>query len=279
MIQLRPREYFTIVRGLPDHTDSGTYYVRAVIRNAKTDAIIETVNLTDQGTRRFSYPWQVPADPSGEGFYIVITTTVYSDSGYTSKAEGYGEEFATYLIQDRINPNNLGFSGPDIDYKKIKKMIDDAVANVKIPEPKEMKEYSDAQVLDSLAACMSALDALPGRVKALLPVIEKTDLKPLQELGQKTLDAVGSIEIPEAKAPDFAPITEALEDMRERLDASDILEAKDALKKIDAWISKFGAGDMDELKKLVSGLSEQMESMPYIIKHSPDKKAEKGFVL
>ncbi len=53
-MQLNPHEQFTIVRQIEDHTDSSTYYVRAVVRNAKPDALLATVNLTDQGSRRFS---------------------------------------------------------------------------------------------------------------------------------------------------------------------------------------------------------------------------------
>src|SRR5574337_612585 len=103
-MQLEPREYFTIARGLEDYTDSTTYYVRAVIRNARTDALIDTVNLTDNGNRRFTKAWQVPADPSGLGFYIIVTTTVYTDSGYTTKAENYLERFEEHLVQNRPNP-------------------------------------------------------------------------------------------------------------------------------------------------------------------------------
>lgn len=144
-MQLKPREYFTIARGLTDHTDSNTYYVRAVIRNARTDELLDTVNLTDQGNRRFSYPWQVPADTSGEGFYILITTTVYSDSGYTSKSDLYREEFSTYLVADRMNPNlGVGGGGADIDYKKVRKIIEEELKKLKLPEQVDLAPVLEA---------------------------------------------------------------------------------------------------------------------------------------
>ena len=77
MIQLRPTETFTIVRVLGDTVDTATYFVQAIIRNSNTGKIIDTINLTDKGNRRFTGNWEVAADVSGEGFYIDITTTVY----------------------------------------------------------------------------------------------------------------------------------------------------------------------------------------------------------
>src|SRR5258707_3851150 len=101
-MQLEPLEDFTIARGLEDHTDSTTYYVRAVVRDAKTDALLATVNLTDQGdAHRFSKKWQIPADQTGQGYYLLITTSVYTDSGYTTKSSNYGDKDETYLVMRR----------------------------------------------------------------------------------------------------------------------------------------------------------------------------------
>jgi hypothetical protein len=134
MIQLQPREQFTVVRQIEDHTDSTTYYVQAVIRNARTDALIATINLDDNGDRRFSKAWLVPADVSGRGFWISILTSVYTDSGYTTKSSNYGDKMDTYLIQDRyvFNPNYPLPTGQDIDYKRIEKIV----SNVKPQDPK-----------------------------------------------------------------------------------------------------------------------------------------------
>src|SRR3990167_2297855 len=104
MLQLNPREYFPIVRQLNDPLDVGTYYVQAIIRNARTGATLDTLSLTDEGGQRFSYTtWQTPADTSGLGLFITITLTVYTDSGYTEKAGNYGIEQQTYLIQERVD--------------------------------------------------------------------------------------------------------------------------------------------------------------------------------
>lgn len=141
-MHLNPREIFTVVRQIEDHTDNSTYYVRAVIRNAKTDALITTINLTDQGSRRFSGPFKVPADVSGQGFWVSILTSIYTDAGYTTKSPNYGDKMDTYLVQDRLpfNPNYpvpVG-GGSDIDYKRIRKIVEEVVDGLDIPKPKDV---------------------------------------------------------------------------------------------------------------------------------------------
>lgn len=114
MLTLQPQNYFTLVRQISNHLDAATYYVQAVIRNAYTDATIATLQLTDKGGQRFKYDWMVPADPSGQGFYISVVTSVYTDSGYTTKSPNYGDDENTYLIQDRILVGRVGgMGGPD----------------------------------------------------------------------------------------------------------------------------------------------------------------------
>lgn len=141
-MQLTPREFFTIARGLEDHTVLTTFYVRAYIRNARTDELLDTVDLVDSGDHhRYSLPWQVPADVSGQGFYILITTSVYTDAGCTTKSTTYGDRYDSYLVMDRVNANLVGFGGgSDVDYKKIQKMITEAVAKIPACEKPEMPE-------------------------------------------------------------------------------------------------------------------------------------------
>jgi hypothetical protein len=96
---LRPGEQFTIVRQLSDPLDTGTYYVRAVIRNLSTDSIINTVDLTDKGSQRFQGIWEVT--PTQYDYYVSITTTVYTDSGYSSLSPNYGIDAQTLLVAER----------------------------------------------------------------------------------------------------------------------------------------------------------------------------------
>lgn len=129
MIQLNPKEKFIISRGLPDSSDTTTYYIRAYVRDAKTDTLIKTVDLVDKGNQRFQQEYEAPHDPSGNGVQIIISTIVYTDSGYTTKSPDYGMEYVEYLVQQRYNPvlPEMGFGGVDINYKKIDKIVSEKV--------------------------------------------------------------------------------------------------------------------------------------------------------
>lgn len=117
-MQLAPNEKYPIVRQLTDPTDVNTYYVQAkVYKSDKT--LLQTINLTDEGSQMFYNLWEVPADTSGLGTYIYITTTVFTDSGYTTKSSNYGIESTTLLIQNRITTAALGGGTGGMGYANI----------------------------------------------------------------------------------------------------------------------------------------------------------------
>ena len=130
MLQLTPGEQYPIVRVLKDHTDTSTNYVRAVVKNAATNATIESINLTDQGNRIFSKVWDVPVDSTGK-LFIVIITTVYTDSGYATKNQNYFEEATEYLLEQRWTHSfGGGGGGVGVDYKKIREIVREIVGGV-----------------------------------------------------------------------------------------------------------------------------------------------------
>lgn len=200
-MQLHPREKFIITRQLQNSYITDTFYVRAVIRNAKTDTVIQTYDLTDKGSQRFTKEWMVPADPSGQGFYVSIVTSVYSDSGYTTKSDIYGDEEQTYLVQERyvFNPNYpAGPSGQDIDYKRIQKMIDDSfrkfvstkpetivvtkevIKEVKIPEVKIVEKFNDIDTAPILSAIKAVGKKVDDKEVTEIPEMpEPVDLSPI----------------------------------------------------------------------------------------------------
>lgn len=177
---LRPSEYFTVVRQLHDHTDTNTYFVRAVIRNARTDALISTVELTDRGDRRFSQEWQVPVDPSGLGFYISVLSTVYTDAGFTSKADNYGEEMNTYLVDERgTGFVGVGGGGAEVDYDKVRRIIREEIEAKEDPEPAEPVDLSPVSrsiesLISSIASLSAKLDGRKGEYAARFDVVDKS---------------------------------------------------------------------------------------------------------
>lgn len=218
-MQIRSQEAFPIVYLLSDPNDSGTYYVRSVLRNSATGATIQVnganfVNLTvdSNNSRRFSKLIQAPNDPSGLGFFVDITTTVYTDAAYTTKSDVYREQLDTHLIAERWNPSLGGGSGMtsiSIDYDKLRAVIAAELATLDLESPDlsavllghektqelirgiEMPENSKIDLTPHTTAIIDTV------LKALkdLPKFEKTDLSPV-------LERIGEIEIPEKLTPE-----------------------------------------------------------------------------
>lgn len=262
---LKPREYFTIARGLEDHQDSATYYVRAVVRNARTDTLIETLNLDDKGDgHRFAKEWQVPADTSGEGFYILVVTSVYTDAAYTTKSPLYGDKYDTYLVQDRVNPNQPQFGmglGPDIDYKKIGKIVSeafmagiseeikavkklsDSLTQVKglilaLPKPEKQKEVSFNPVLKAITGIQDQISNLPAPEKIDLSLLEDQIKYSKTYLEEK----VGS--------------------MIKEIDASKIKKANDDL---TAYLDKMVNKTITPFVESIKQLKELLDAIPYLV--------------
>lgn len=249
MIQLQPQEYFTIVRGIEDHTDSNTYYVRAVIRNARTDVVIDTVELTDQGNRRFSKEWQVPADTSGQGFYIVITTTVYTDSGYTTKSSLYGEKFDTYLVQERFNTSLGTGGGAYVNYEKIEKIIDEKLAL--IPQPKEKKVD-----LEPIKRDVFFLSKKIDNIR--IPEQKQVDLTEVVQLIKGVLNKIAEIHIPEPEKVNFTPVLEAIQ-------KADLDKAEQRIASIENRIKEYYMNDMRTYIDGVKEIKEKLDQIPTIL--------------
>lgn len=229
-MQLQPQEIFTVVRQLHDWSDTDTNYVQAVIRNARTDELLATLNLTDKGSRRFSKTWQVKADPSGLGFYITITTTVFTDSGYTTKNSNYGEEMNTYLVDER--KRNLGGSGGnDVDYKKIRDIFKEEKDDLKLILEQEvlpkLVTFEYPIILNAIAELSSQIELskpgpieIPNYTENLIAIVQQiqaleSSLSLLQEnLPKVNLEPLESkIEgIKESFKDSLADISESLED-------------------------------------------------------------------
>jgi len=207
--------------------------VRAIVKRADTDEVLGTFNLVDKGDRYFVYNYTVPNDPSGVGYYISIETSVYTDSGYTTKSENYGDEFSTYLVAFRpAAVQMLGHGGgADISYDKVRSIVSEAI--------------------------LEALKGLPAHEKA-----EKVDLSPLEQkmaklaLSLKTaIEKIDSIVIPENEKIDYAKIIGALgyhsEGIHKRIGEINIPELD--YERIE---EKY-----EELKPLISGLSEIVNNL------------------
>jgi len=129
MLQINPESKLPIVRQLDNPSDNTGYFVRAVVRNSLTQVILKTTDLTDAGNGRFEGSYLVPP---ADGTYFDITTKVYSDAGYTTQDTIYADENVQYLgaIRWSLQYMNYGGGGSDIDYKKIRKIVEEEVGKI-----------------------------------------------------------------------------------------------------------------------------------------------------
>lgn len=180
-MQLAPGETFTVVRQLDDPNDSGTYYVKAVIRDAATDAVLDTLYLTNQGGQRFSKTWTVYSKRSN-GFYIAVSTQVFTDAAYTSYSDVYGQEIDTYLVEQRLYHQGMG-GGTDISYKRIQQIVEEVVKGLPPHETVDIAPIIAREVDRAVKAAEAATEAIAG--VEIAPVVHvmspKVDLSPILE--------------------------------------------------------------------------------------------------
>jgi len=221
-LQLEPGEDFAITRQIEDPSDSNTYYIRAYVRNAKTDTLLATVDLEDKGDQRFRGTWHVAEDSSGQGYYITVLTRVFTDSGYTTESPLYGRVEELFLVQKRYNVSAYGYGmggGPDISYKKIRDIIAEEVKKVPKPEKTELD-------LSSVLVSLERLNKSINTIK--IPEPEKADFSSLLAEIRNISKEIKAIRMPEL---DLSPVIKTIEKLEEKHDIS-ISEFTDYIEKV-----------------------------------------------
>src|SRR4051794_12576146 len=127
--QIAPGEQFTLSYFIRNHTDGATYYVRAVVYDLETGAVLSTLNLAQSpaNARLFIKTAEAPTDPTGYGRNIYAIATVYTDSTYTTKSQDYEEQEQYFLVKnERIF---AGGGGVAVDYDLIRDIATKAAQN------------------------------------------------------------------------------------------------------------------------------------------------------
>lgn len=246
-MEISPGSRFTIWRKLEDPSDSATYYVQATIYDMRTNAVIQTTNLTDQTGRIFSKDIDAPQDSSGQGRYIAISTRVYTDSGYTTLSAIHREESREYkVIQSRTS---FGGGGVSVDYDKILKMVKKALED--LPKPDKV-DIDLTPLQDSIQAVGEKVDAIDMPTLDLSPILGairglKTDIE----------NAIKSI--PKPDEVDLVPIMNKLSML-------------DNLEKVMSSIDTIGQAS-EKLAKLSNDIKE------FLINHTEevDEKMARAF--
>ena len=252
-MQLQPREKFTIARQIEDPLDANTYYVRAYIRNAHNDTLLDTLDLEDKGDQRFRVDWDVPEDGSGEGFYVTITTKVYTDSGYTTESDTYGREEREYLIQMRYNHAiGGGGGGSDVDYKKVREIVKEELRKIEFPKP--------AKPVDLTSLKMAVDEAKTEIMMIDIPKPEKVDLSPISREISSVKQQISDIYIPKPEKVDLSGLEKAIKDSHPV-----IRDTENKVKQIIDNIKKFFDNDINSIKDKINNLEKKLNSISYFV--------------
>jgi len=241
-MEIRPGFSLPIIRQLQNTTETDTYYVRAVIRETLKGTVLKTVDLTDEGSYRFKYNWTVPSYSNET--YIDVSTTVYTDSGYTQISGYYGTTTESYVIRGQV----FGGGGGGISYGDIEKIIRVEIAKIKIPEHQKV----DLSKLEKdIALVMKAISDKP--------ITEKTDISPVIDQLKAIQLSINSIKFPET---DLSDVKTALNDNKDAIselkvaikDEQDnkesiLAQMKDILDKMKPFF-------FDQMNELLDGISE-----------------------
>lgn len=260
-MQLKPQQNFAVIRQIANHLDTDTNYVQAVIRNASTDVILATIQLTDKGNQRFIKNWTVPADTSGQGFYLSIVTSVYTDSGYTTKNPTYGDEEHTYLVADLMNVHRGFAGGRGADAGDVRRIIREELAKIKEETPSEdtsdEREELKQTMMDCMAEmrtmvedCMQTTDEKSGEVDKKMETMH-------QEMLGKMKSTLEAIEAKEVTPPtDIEPLNGNLQEIKQTINA-DFVNFMNNVKELTTSIPEAVT------QQIMSKLNEIMQNMEF----------------
>jgi len=228
-MNILPQSTLQIVRQLSDPTDVGTNYVRAVVRNSATNATLGTVNLTDEGSQRFTGTFQTPPDASGRGYYVDITTTVYTDSGYTTTNTDYSIETYTYHVFEEAR--HFGGGGAEVNYDKVRRIVQEELGKVPQPEMPTIRDLTPELLSMERRLQTSITDAtsgikIPEQVKPDLDSVVAQLRGAIDDALNTTLLAIDNKDVtPET---DLSPIVAEVQNLpvQEMLDAIQLLNER-----------------------------------------------------
>lgn len=112
-MQVSPQEKICIAALISDPADTNTYYVQAVMRDTLTNKILGSVKLAvdPNNSRRFFGYLEAPSNNTPTGRYINITTSIYTNAGYSVYSQNYEEVVASYIVAQRWSMALAGGAG------------------------------------------------------------------------------------------------------------------------------------------------------------------------
>lgn len=233
-MEIRPQAPYTISFFITDHTDTNTYYCRAVVYDTTTGELLETHNLsaTSGNSRLFNKRAQAPGDPSGQGRKITIVATAYSDAGYTIKSPLYQEQAENYVVIKA--PISGGGFGTQVDYRTIREIVQEEISKIPAPEKIEIPEFPiiPEQKEPDLTGIISAINSSKNDIEKKIELIKISSVINAIDSLKNNID---SIEIPEH---DMSSVLNAIKELEIKGDNELEVSKEDMKKLIDESTNK-----------------------------------------
>lgn len=128
--------------------DTTVYYPLAIVRDTRTDTVLDTIALDVLDSNRWAAQWNVVGDPSGQGREVEIEITIYEDSAHTQVSGIYGRWTETYLIvqlQATQTGGSGGSYGSTVDYEYIGRVIKENIREAFAGSPEVRPDMSGVE--------------------------------------------------------------------------------------------------------------------------------------
>lgn len=278
MLQISPQKTFPLVWVGDDGSDVNINFVQAVVRDSVKWTVLSTINLTDNGNQRFTGTYTPPADPNrvSTGFYITITYTVYTDSGYTTKNPAYRIVSDQFLVKTLIDATSyVGGGAWDRD------MFKEAIRE-------ELKAHAEAMGKpdDERIDIEELFTALRGEIKKVndgvaaikfpelpkfpdIPMPERPDLEPVHRTVRSGIEQVlRSIKLIPA-APDYSETARQLAEI-----AESIAKTEERIREIFSRSIERAAAVLKECEETMATMDEKAialkKTLNYLDRHSKE---------
>jgi hypothetical protein len=197
--------------------------------------------------------------PTGLGLDILITYTVYTDSGYTTKADNYGEKFDEHKVLRIMNPNLNGGGGADVDYKRVRKIIEEVVRAElgKLPAPESPAPLNIPFHLQPLLNAITGVRNDIGNID-----IPESDYSGIEFRLNSLEDAIKAVEIPKT---DLTPVLEAISALQGAVENASLDKTSQAAKEVLERVKQFFAADMDKMIAQVTAIETKLDKIQLVV--------------
>lgn len=187
----RPQTQIYITYVIPNPSEASTFFPQAVVKNTKTGATVATVNLTQDANNslRYTGSFMAPADSTGDGYYLDVITTPYTDAGHTAASQNYWAATNQYFVYQA--PSNYGGGYMELTPKVVREIVEENIRSIKFPEPQKITfpEFPEIPApvpvdLKPVLARLTELEKAHGALAKVIadqPQFEPTDLSTLEK--------------------------------------------------------------------------------------------------